>query len=156
MKKHRKPERFQIVATRKEGDERFAGCADIHIHPSGKFLYATTEGTSMKLFFLKLTRIPESSPGGKVILQEEKLPGISLFLPMAGFYCALTENQQHRDIPHRRRNRETHPDRKHARCAGTGLPSIYTLKNYFISRILSSTPSTPFIRFFRSETSVSP
>lgn len=36
--------RFQSIPTREEGDSRFAGCADIHIHPSGKYLYATNRG----------------------------------------------------------------------------------------------------------------
>jgi len=64
--------RFQIVATRKEGDERFAGCADIHIHPSGKFLYATNRGdiNEIVLFEIdqntgKLTRRESYPSGGK-------------------------------------------------------------------------------------------
>lgn len=35
---------FQAISTRPAGETRFAGCADIHISPSGKFLYATNRG----------------------------------------------------------------------------------------------------------------
>lgn len=64
--------RFQIVSTRKEGDDRFAGCADIHIHPSGKFLYATNRGeiNEIVLFGIepntgKLSRRESYPTGGK-------------------------------------------------------------------------------------------
>jgi 6-phosphogluconolactonase len=36
--------RFQIVSTLPEGQTVFAGCADIHISPSGKYLYASNRG----------------------------------------------------------------------------------------------------------------
>jgi 6-phosphogluconolactonase len=36
--------RFQIISTLAQGDGQTAGCADIHISPSGKFLYASNRG----------------------------------------------------------------------------------------------------------------
>jgi len=36
--------RFQVVSTLPAGNTQFAGCADMHIHPSGKFLYASNRG----------------------------------------------------------------------------------------------------------------
>jgi 6-phosphogluconolactonase len=38
--------RFQIISTLAEGNGRTASCADIHITPSGKFLYASNRGTN--------------------------------------------------------------------------------------------------------------
>jgi 6-phosphogluconolactonase len=65
-------ERFQIAETREQGDTRFAGCADIHIHPSGKFLYASNRGeiNSIVLFDINpatglLTRKESFSAGGQ-------------------------------------------------------------------------------------------
>lgn len=64
--------RFQIVSTRLQNDDRFAGCADIHIHPSGLFLYATNRGdiNEIVLFEIdqhtgKLSHRANYSSGGK-------------------------------------------------------------------------------------------
>lgn len=64
--------RFQITATRRQDDDRFAGCADIHVHPSGKFLYATNRGeiNEIVLFDIeqstgKLSRRESYSSGGR-------------------------------------------------------------------------------------------
>ena len=35
---------FQSISTTKDGPHKEAACADIHIHPSGKFLYASNRG----------------------------------------------------------------------------------------------------------------
>ncbi|MEN8250250.1 MAG: lactonase family protein [Bacteroidota bacterium] len=35
---------FQTISTLPEGSEEFAACADIQIHPSGKYLYASNRG----------------------------------------------------------------------------------------------------------------
>ena len=37
-------EHFQTISTLPEGTNGPAGCADIHVHPSGKFLYASNRG----------------------------------------------------------------------------------------------------------------
>jgi 6-phosphogluconolactonase len=36
--------RFQVISTLSEGNSREAACADIHISPSGKYLYASNRG----------------------------------------------------------------------------------------------------------------
>jgi len=36
--------RFQVISTLAEGDSLDAACADIHITPSGKYLYASNRG----------------------------------------------------------------------------------------------------------------
>ncbi|MEL6864276.1 MAG: lactonase family protein [Bacteroidota bacterium] len=45
---------FQSISTRPEGDSRPAACADIHIHPSGQFLYASNRGEFNNIAMYKI------------------------------------------------------------------------------------------------------